>query len=86
MKSDGGGRKSVRFYAEPETAELLLRTIISVNHFSIHGAVADRCEELAQQLSDHSSCSTGNLVAKMKKDSESKVAPTVVKTFQKTFE
>ena len=31
-----------------ETIELILRTIISVNQFSIYGAVADLCKELAR--------------------------------------
>ena len=30
LKSKGGGRTSIHFHAEPETAELLLRIIISV--------------------------------------------------------
>ena len=64
--------------ADPATAELLLRIIISVNQLSIYGAVADWCEELAQQISDHSSSSTGNPVANVNNESESKVAPTVV--------
>ena len=29
-----------------ETVELILRTVISVNQFSIYGAVADLCKEL----------------------------------------
>ena len=53
------------------TAELLFRLIISVTLFSIFGVVADWCEEFAQQISDHSSSSTGNLVTLVNDDSES---------------
>ena len=42
------------------------------------GAVADWCEELTQQISDHSSSSTGNLAAKVNTESASTVAPTAV--------
>ena len=62
---------------------VVFRIIISVNQLSIYGAVADWCEELAQQISDHSSLSTGHLVAKVKDDSESKGAPTVVSILTK---
>ena len=57
------------------TAELLFRIIVSVNQLSLYGAVSDWCQELAQLISAHSSSSTGNTVAKMNDESESKVAP-----------
>ena len=34
-------------------AEMLCRTIISVSQLSVHGAISDRCEELAQQTTDY---------------------------------
>ena len=40
LKSKGGGKK--------KPFELILRTIISVNQLSIHGAVADLCKEWIQ--------------------------------------
>ena len=40
------------FCGDPQTVEVVLRTVISVNQLSIHGAVADMCEELASQISD----------------------------------
>ena len=46
----------------PTTAELLFRTLISINRLGIYGAVADWCTELALQISDHSSSSTRKLV------------------------
>ena len=46
-----GDKTSVHFIAEPQTAELLMRTIFSVNQLSVYGAVA-HCEtvKLCQQL------------------------------------
>ena len=43
LKSKGGGKVSIHFNAEPQTAELLFHTVISVNQLSIHGAVARWC-------------------------------------------
>ena len=43
LKSKGGGKVSIHFNAEPQTAELLFRTVISDNQLSIHGAVARWC-------------------------------------------
>ena len=57
----------------------------SVSLFSIYGAVSDSCEELAQQISDHSSINTGKLVAEMNEGSESQVAPTVVSVLSNSF-
>ena len=50
--SKGGGRSPIHYNADPATAELLYRIIISVSHLSMYGAVADWCEELVQQISD----------------------------------
>ena len=57
LKSKGGGKLSIHFCADGDTIETVLRTIISVNQLSIHGAVSDLCEE-------YSSCQTrkGRLV------------------------
>ena len=45
LKSKGGGKLSIHFCADEETIETVFRTIISVNHLSIHGAVSDLCDE-----------------------------------------
>ena len=55
LKSNGGGKTSIHFNAEPDTAELLLRSVVSVYQFSFYGAVADWCEELSQRDEDHPS-------------------------------
>ena len=68
----------LHYNADPATAELMLRMLVSVNHLSMKGAFADWYEELAQQISDVSSTGTGIPVAKANDESESKVAPTVV--------
>ena len=62
LKSKGGERSWIHYNADPATAELLLRSIVSVNQMSINGAAANWCEELAQQISDLSSSSTRNPV------------------------
>ena len=41
--------------AEPQTAELLLRTIVAVNQLSIYGAVADGFQDFTQQAEGHPS-------------------------------
>ena len=48
LKSKGKGMKSIHFNDSDETIELILRTIISVHHLSVYGAVADMCGELAR--------------------------------------
>ena len=45
LKSKGGGQLSIHCCADPGTIETVFRTVISVNQFSIYGAVADMCEE-----------------------------------------
>ena len=47
---------STHFNGSDETVEVVLRTVISVNQLSVHGAVADMCEELAWEISK---CSKG---------------------------
>ena len=62
LKSKGKGTLSMRFCGDDNTAEVVLRSIISVNQLSIYGAVADMCDELACRISDCSE-STGKPVA-----------------------
>ena len=45
QKSKGGGKLSIPLCADGETIETVFRTIISVNQFSINGAVSDVWEE-----------------------------------------
>ena len=45
LKSNGGGKLSIHFCADEGTIETVFRTIISVNQFSIYGAVSDLCED-----------------------------------------
>ena len=65
LKSKGIGKLSIHFCGDDKTVEVVLRTISSVNHLSIYGAVADMCDDLACRMSD---CSerTGKLVAQDK--------------------
>ena len=50
LRSKAKGKKSIHFNGSEETIELILRTIISVNQHSIHGAVADLCKRIIQRL------------------------------------
>ena len=45
LKSKGGGKLSIHFCADLGMIETVLRTIISVNQLSIHGAVSHMFEE-----------------------------------------
>ena len=45
-----GGRKSIHFFADAEPFETIFRTILSANQLSIHGAVADLCDEFEIQV------------------------------------
>ena len=45
LKSKGGGKLSIHFFADEGTIETVFRTIISVNQLSIYGADSDLCEE-----------------------------------------
>ena len=62
LESKGKGKLFIHFCGDDGTAELVLRTIISVNQLSIYGAVADMCDELTCRISGCSE-STGKLVA-----------------------
>ena len=48
LRSTGKGKKSIHFNGSEENIELILRTVISVNHLSVYGAELDLCEELAR--------------------------------------
>ena len=50
LGSKGGGRKSIHFNGSDENIELLLRTVICANQLSVHGAMADLCNELPKDL------------------------------------
>ena len=45
LKSKGGGKLSIHYCADQETITTVFRTITSVNHLSLFGAVAEMCEE-----------------------------------------
>ena len=51
LKKQRKGKLSVHLCGDDNTAELVLRTIISVNQLSIYGAAADMCDELACRIS-----------------------------------
>ena len=58
LQSNGKGKLSIHFCGDDDTAKVVLRTIISVNQFSVYGAVADMCDELAWKISG---CSVGTV-------------------------
>ena len=45
LKSKVGGKLSLHFCADEGTIETVFRTLISVNHLSLYGAVSDLCDE-----------------------------------------
>ena len=45
LKSKGHGKLSIHFAADLETIESISRIIVSANHLSFYGAVAEMCEE-----------------------------------------
>ena len=45
LKSEGHGKLSIHFAAVQETIETIFRIIVSANQLSLHGAVAEMCEE-----------------------------------------
>ena len=73
LKSKGGGKLSMNYCTDPGTIETVFRTIICVNQLSIHGAVADMCEEC-----DSCHDRTGRLV--MEGQSNPLFVPSVMKT------
>ena len=64
---------TLHFCGDPQTVEVFLRTIVSVNQPSIYGAVEDLCERMASRTSD-SPVSTVKPVAEVKP--ETMVSPT----------
>ena len=82
LKSKRKGQLSFHFCGDDKTAELVLRTMISVNQLSIYGATADMCDELACRISG---CSerTGVLVAQ--DNPETTVIPTELSTTNKSL-
>ena len=45
LKSKGRGKLSIHFAADQDTVDTIYRIILSVNQFSVYGAVAAICEE-----------------------------------------
>ena len=45
LRRKGGGKLSIHYCADIATIETVFRTIISVNQLSLHGVVAEMCEE-----------------------------------------
>ena len=45
LKSKGHGKLSIHFAAVQETIETIFRIIVSANQLSLHGAIAEICEE-----------------------------------------
>ena len=76
MKSKGGG-KLIPYKGDSATAQqsCCIASLIPVNQLRIYGAVSDWCEELAQQVSDPYSSSTGELVAELNGEAESESHP-----------
>ena len=61
LRSKEGGKKSIHFNGSRENIELLLRTVISANQLSIHGAVADLCNEVPKDLKgSRETCTTSS--------------------------
>ena len=73
LKSKGHGKLSIHYCADLETIETIFRIIISVNQLSLHGAVAEMCEEY-ETLHDR----TGQPA--VGGQSSSSVVPNVIKT------
>ena len=73
LKSKGQGKLSIHYCADLETIQTVLRTMISVNHLSLYGAVAEMCEEY-ETLHDR----TGQPV--VGGQSSSSFVPSVIKT------
>ena len=73
LKSKGHGKLSIHYCADLETIETIFGIIISVNQLSLHGAVAEMCEEY-ETLHDR----TGHPV--VRRQSSSSFVPNVIKT------
>ena len=53
LKSGGYGKLSIHYSADLETIETIFRVIVSANQLSLHGALAEICEEY-ESLHDRS--------------------------------
>ena len=78
LKSEGGEKNRFTTTVIQRQQSCCFAMIISVNQLSLYGAVSDWCGELAQQISEHSSSSTGRPVAEMNDESGSRISPSVV--------
>ena len=78
-----GGKFSIHLNGESTNAEFLLRTINSVGQLSIYGAVADWCDELAQQISADASSGIEKSIAKVNEQLDRPLALGDVKTTMK---
>ena len=67
-------------------AELSRRTINSVNQLSVYGAVADWCEELAQQMTAQASSSIGKPTAQVNEQLDSPLAAEDVSAIMTSLE
>ena len=81
-----GGKVSIHFRGDLETHKLLFRTISTVNQLSIYGAVADVCEELAQQTPAHASSSIRKPITQMNEQLDCPLAPEDVTVIMKQRE
>ena len=50
LRSKGQGKKSTHINGSEANIEFLLRTVISANQLSVHGAVADLCKATIRRL------------------------------------
>ena len=73
LKRKVGGKTTIHYHAEPTTALVLLRIIVSVNQLSVYGAIAGWCQDLAQRVEPHSPQSTGPPVANVDNSQASQV-------------
>ena len=50
LKSKRRGKLSIHFCGADDAAEVVLRTIVSVNQLSVYGAATGMCDELAWRI------------------------------------
>ena len=80
------GTYSMHFSGDTTNADLLFRTRNSANKLSVHGAVADWCDALIQQIFDQSCSTIENSIAKVNEQLNRKLAPEEVNTLVKAPE
>ena len=78
MKSKTGGKLAVHYNGDLLNAELLFRTLTSVNQLSVYGATAHWCGELALQIFDHAFFSTGTALAQVNEQLDCRLPPEVL--------